>query len=92
VFIGNPQAGGLGITLHAASTVIYHSRSPSLEQRLQSEDRAHRIGQKNAVTYFDVVAQDTVDETIVSLLRNKRELSAQLLRSIGAGALSGRTS
>ena len=45
-FIGNTQTGGYGITLTEASTVIYYSNNYDLEKRLQSEDRAHRIGQK----------------------------------------------
>ena len=45
-FVGNPQTGGYGITLTLANTVIYYSNGYDLEKRLQSEDRAHRIGQK----------------------------------------------
>ena len=44
--IGTPQTGGYGITLTQANTVIYYSNGYDLEKRLQSEDRAHRIGQK----------------------------------------------
>ena len=54
-FIGNPQTGGYGITLTAASNVIYYSNGYDLEKRLQSEDRAHRIGQKKSVTYIDFI-------------------------------------
>ncbi len=64
-FVGNPQTGGYGITLTAASTVIYYSNGYDLEKRLQSEDRAHRIGQKKSVTYVDIIARKTVDEKIV---------------------------
>ena len=63
-FIGNPQTGGYGITLTAANNVIYYSNGYDLEKRLQSEDRAHRIGQKKAVTYVDLIAPKTVDEKI----------------------------
>ena len=51
-FVGNTQTGGYGITLTAASTVIYYSNNYDLERRLQSEDRAHRIGQTNEVDVF----------------------------------------
>ena len=44
-FISNPQTGGMGITLHAATNVIYYSNDFNLESRKQSEDRAHRVGQ-----------------------------------------------
>jgi SNF2 family DNA or RNA helicase len=78
-FVGNAQTGGFGITLTAASNVVYYSNSYNLEHRLQSEDRAHRIGQKNAVTYVDLIAPRTVDEKIVKALRAKKMLSAQVL-------------
>ena len=69
-FIGNTQTGGYGITLTEASTVIYYSNNYDLEKRIQSEDRAHRIGQKNPVLYIDLVAKGTVDEKIIQSLRN----------------------
>ena len=55
-FIGQPRTGGYGLTLTQAKTVIYYSNGYDLEVRLQSEDRAHRIGQENKVTYVDIVA------------------------------------
>jgi len=70
-FLGNTQTGGYGITLTEASTVIYFSNNYDLEKRLQSEDRAHRIGQNKAVTYVDLVCRDTVDEKIIDALRAK---------------------
>jgi SNF2 family DNA or RNA helicase len=74
-FLGNTQTGGYGITLTEAQTVIYYSNNYDLEKRLQSEDRAHRIGQKNSVTYLDLVCKDTVDEKIIKALRNKISLA-----------------
>ena len=47
--------------------------------RLQSEDRAHRIGQENKVTYIDIVAENTVDEKIIKALRNKIDIASQIL-------------
>ena len=78
-FVGQPRTGGFGLTLTAASTVIYYSNSYDLEVRLQSEDRAHRIGQSNPVTYIDIIAQKTVDEKIVSALRKKINIATQVL-------------
>jgi SNF2 family DNA or RNA helicase len=78
-FVGNTQTGGYGITLTAANTVIYYSNNYDLEKRLQSEDRAHRIGQNNKVTYIDIVCKDTVDEKIVKALRNKLNLAQTVL-------------
>jgi len=78
-FIGTPSTGGYGITLTAANTVIYYSNGYDLEKRLQSEDRAHRMGQKKPVTYVDINAEDTVDEKIVKALRTKINIASQVL-------------
>ena len=78
-FIGTPSTGGYGITLTAANTVIYYSNGYDLEKRLQSEDRAHRMGQKKPVTYVDINAEDTVDEKIVKALRAKIDIASQVL-------------
>ena len=77
--ISNTQTGGYGITLTEAKNVIYYSNNYDLEKRLQSEDRAHRIGQTNKVTYIDLVAKGTVDEKIVKALRNKLDLAQEVL-------------
>ena len=78
-FVGQPRTGGYGITLTAATTVIYFSNSYDLEIRLQSEDRAHRIGQSNPVTYIDLVSPDTLDEKILTALKNKVNLAETVL-------------
>jgi len=77
--VGTPATGGYGLTLTAANTVIYYSNGYDLEKRLQSEDRAHRIGQKKNVTYVDIIAEDTVDEKIVKALRDKINIASQVL-------------
>jgi SNF2 family DNA or RNA helicase len=77
--IGTPQTGGYGITLTQANTVVYYSNGYDLEKRLQSEDRAHRIGQKKNVTYIDLIAEDTVDEKIVEALRKKINIASEVL-------------
>ncbi len=78
-FWGNTQIGGYGITRTEGQNVSYDSNNFDLEKRLQSEDRAHRMGQKNNVTYVDLVAKDTVDEKIVTALRNKLDLAQEVL-------------
>ena len=78
-FVGNPQTGGYGITLTAANNVIYYSNGYDLEKRLQSEDRAHRIGQKKAVTYVDLIAPKTVDEKIRKALRKKINIATEIM-------------
>jgi len=77
--IGTPSTGGYGITLTEANTVIYYSNGYDLEKRLQSEDRAHRIGQKKNVTYIDLIAEDTVDEKIVRSLRKKINIASEVM-------------
>ena len=78
-FVGNPRTGGYGLTLTASHTVIYYSNSYDLEIRLQSEDRAHRISQKEKVTYIDLISEGTVDEYIVKNLRGKINLATKIL-------------
>ena len=79
-FIGNVQTAGKGITLTAASNVIYFSNNYSLELRQQSEDRAHRIGQKNNVTYIDLMVPGSIDEKIIKALLSKRDLANEILK------------
>lgn len=78
-FVGNPKTGGYGLTLTAANLVVYYSNSFDLEVRLQSEDRAHRIGQESKVTYVDLITPNTVDEHIVKALRSKIDIASQVL-------------
>tara|TARA_R100001591_G_C4338294_1_gene179986 strand:+ start:28 stop:822 length:795 start_codon:yes stop_codon:yes gene_type:complete len=74
-FIGQPQSGGIGLTLTAADYAIYYSNSFDLETRLQSEDRCHRIGTKNNVTYIDIESPKTIDTKIIKALRDKKKLA-----------------
>ena len=74
-FIGTQQAGGTGLTLTAAEYAIYYSNSFDLEQRLQSEDRCHRIGTKNNVTYIDIECQKSIDSKIIKALRDKKNIA-----------------
>ena len=77
--VGTPQTGGYGITLTAASTMIYYSNGYDLEKRTQSEARIDRIGQKFPMTYVDIIAEDTVDERIVKALRKKINIATQVM-------------
>jgi SNF2 family DNA or RNA helicase len=79
VFIGQPQSGGIGLTLTAAETVIYYSNDFNLETRLQSEDRAHRIGTRRNVVYIDLMAEGTIDEAISRALSRKSKVAATIL-------------
>lgn len=70
---------GEGHTLVNALTNVYFSNTFKLTQRLQSEDRSHRIGQRSNVLYIDQIAYDTVDMPIVDALVEKRDISSQIL-------------
>lgn len=77
-FIGNPSTGRYSLTLTEASTVVYFSNSYDLEHRIQSEDRAHRIGQTKNVTYIDLVIRKTMDEVIYKSLKMKINIAAEI--------------
>ena len=78
-FIGTPATGGYGITLTAASNMIYYSNGYDLEKRQQSEARIDRIGQTKPMTYIDILAENTVDERIVKALRKKVNIATQVM-------------
>lgn len=80
VLLAQQHAGGFGLNLTAASTAVYLSNSFSHTDRIQSEDRCHRIGQNNPVCYVDVVAVSpkggrTVDHHVLETLRGKKDLA-----------------
>lgn len=81
-FVSNTQTGGTGITINEASIVVYYSNSFKLIDRLQSEDRNHRIGQTKSVTYIDLVAKGTVDETVSRALAEKKDMATYVRESM----------
>lgn len=85
VLIANPAAAGTGFTLTAASFTIYESLSWRYDHYAQSQDRNHRIGQTQPVTYMRLLAVDTIEEAIVSALERKSALARRLLGDEGAG-------
>lgn len=78
VFAGNPAKGSMGLTLHAAKTVIYYNNSFKLLDRLQSEDRAHRAGLQHSVQYIDFVVPNTVDVHIARSLVSKVDIASKI--------------
>ena len=78
-FIGTTQTGGYGITLTAASNMIYYSNGYDLEKRQQSEARIDRIGQHYPMTYIDIMCEHTVDERIVKALKKKVDIASQIM-------------
>lgn len=83
-FVGTQSAGGIGITLVSASTVIYMSNTFMLDDRIQSEDRAHRIGQTaQSVLYIDILIDgDWVDTRVLAALRANRNYADWLMEEI----------
>ena len=87
-FVGQPKTGGFGITLTEAKNVVYYSNSYDLEIRLQSEDRAHRIGQESKVTYIDLVSPKTIDEKVLQALKDKVNIAEKVLGEEARGWFS----
>lgn len=79
VFVGTIAAGGVGLTLTAASTVVFIDRAWSPSFNRQAEDRLHRIGQRNAVQVIDIVAEDTVDAGRLQRIEQKWSWIKQIL-------------
>ncbi len=85
------KTAAYGLTLTAATNMIYYTNQWSLDVRQQSEDRAHRSGLRHAVTYTDLVSPGTIDVAILRALRAKRDIARQVL-STASGALETLTS
>lgn len=77
-FVGHTRTGGFGLTLTESANTVYFSNNFSLETRMQSEDRNHRIGQTRSVTYVDLRAPGTIDDKIVRVLQGKKDLADEL--------------
>lgn len=79
LFVAQPQTGGFGINLVEASRVIYFSNDFSLQNRVQSEDRCHRIGQKKNVVYTDLVVPLSIDALVLDAIKQKRDMATMLV-------------
>ena len=91
VFLISLKAGGTGLNLTGADTVVHFDPwwNPAVED--QATDRAHRIGQTRVVTAYRLVARGTIEEKILSLSAKKRELVANVLGKEEEGGLRGFT-
>ncbi len=79
VFIGQIAAAGVGITLTAASTMVFYSMDYSMSNHTQAMARIHRVGQRNACTYVYLACRDTVDSKVIRALQNKQDLARALV-------------
>ena len=85
VFIGQIATAGLGITLTAASLMVFYSLDYSMSNYEQTRARIHRVGQKNECTYIHLVARGTVDEKALKALHDKATLAKSLVDDYRAG-------
>ena len=91
IFLISLKAGGTGLNLTAADTVIHYDPwwNPAVEN--QASDRAHRIGQDKPVFVYKLVASDTVEEKIMAMQAHKRVLADRTVDAGGTAALEGLT-
>lgn len=79
VFVGQIATAGLGITLTAASTMVFYSLDYSMSNFEQAKARIHRAGQRMPCTYIYLIAKDTVDAKVLKALKNKANLAKTLV-------------
>jgi len=79
VFLLSTRAGGLGINLTSADTVVFFDSSFNPQQDRQAEDRCHRIGQKKSVTVYRLVCEGTLEEYILKRAADKLRLNDAIL-------------
>jgi SNF2 family DNA or RNA helicase len=82
VFIGQIDTAGAGINLTSASYCVFASNTYSYGQRIQAEDRIHRIGQSKNVTFIDLLVRGSIDERVHQSLKNKKSLSTMVVDDI----------
>jgi len=85
VFVGQIATAGLGITLTAASTMVFYSTDYSMSNHEQARARIHRVGQKENCTYIYLTARGTVDEKVLAALRDKADLARSLVDDYRSG-------
>ena len=84
-FVGQIATAGLGITLTAASTMVFYSLDYSMSNFEQTKARIHRVGQRMPCTYLYLVARGTVDEKVLAALESKADLARTLVDDYRSG-------
>ncbi|XBX04223.1 DEAD/DEAH box helicase [Enterocloster clostridioformis] len=84
-FVGQIATAGLGITLTAASTMVFYSLDYSMSNFEQAKARIHRVGQRMPCTYLYLVARGTVDEKVLAALGDKADLARTLVDDYRSG-------
>ena len=85
IFLGQINTGGMGITLTAGTIMVYFENTYSLEDRLQSEARAHRIGQRFNVTYIDLLYNHSMEEIVMTAIKNKQDIAHEVVQCFKGG-------
>jgi len=85
VLVAHPSCGGVGLNLQVASVEIFYSNDFSSVLRTQAEGRIYRKGQKNKCLYIDLVCKDSIDEEILNILKQKKDIAKSMLDYIKRG-------
>ena len=88
LFLISLKAGGTGLNLTAADVVIHYDPWWNVAAQNQATDRTHRIGQKNEVTVFKLIARDTIEERILKLQEKKQDLADKVVSAEGVSVAS----
>ncbi|RHS90642.1 ATP-dependent helicase [Clostridium sp. AM42-4] len=87
VFCISLKAGGTGLNLTAADIVIHYDPWWNVAAQNQATDRAHRIGQENTVTVYELIAEHTIEEQIQNLQKSKQDLAEEILSGEGISSI-----
>ena len=87
VFCISLKAGGTGLNLTASDIVIHYDPWWNVAAQNQATDRAHRIGQENTVTVYELIAEHTIEEQIQNLQKSKQDLAEEILSGEGISSI-----